>query len=72
MEAYPECESIIGKFFQSFQSVVDIAGIIDCFHAVRVHDLTQLHCGGVDGIICDVDGLNLCMRNNKKVNAHKP
>ena len=59
MEAYPECESIIGKFFQSFQSVVDIAGSVNCFHSVvRVHDLTQLHCGGVDGIICDVDGLN--------------
>ena len=70
MEAYPECESIIGKFFKSFQMLI---GIIDCFHSVvRVHDLTQLQCGGVDGIICDVDGLNLCMRNNKKVNAHKP
>ena len=68
-ETYPECESIIGKFFQSFQSVIDITGSIDCFHpVVRVHNLTQLQCGvGVDGVICDVNILNLCMRNNRKV-----
>ena len=39
-KTYPILDSIIGNFFQSS---VDIAGIINCFHqVVRVHNCTQL------------------------------
>ena len=42
-KTYPIIDGIIGNVFQS---VVDIASIIKCFHSVvRVHDCTQLQCG---------------------------
>ena len=50
-KTYPNVDSISGN---CFQSVVDLAGSINCFHqVVRVHDCTQLQCGaGVEfGII---------------------
>ena len=50
-KTYPKIDSISGNVFQSN---VDIAGIINCFHqVVRVHNCTQLRCGaGVEfGII---------------------
>ena len=53
-KTYPKVDSIIGNFFKSFQMLIDIAGIINCFHSVvRVHNLTQFQCGvGVEvGII---------------------
>ena len=66
--AYPECEGIIGN---CFQSVVDDAGTINCFHlVVRVHNLTQVQCGVDVGLL--IDGLKLFMRKYKKVNACKP
>ena len=42
-KTYPNVDSISGN---CFQSSVDLAGIINCFHqVVRVHNLTQLQCG---------------------------
>ena len=61
-KTYPIIDGIIGNVFQS---VVDIAGIINCFHlVVRVHNLTQLQ--------ISADFLNLCMRNYRRINAYKP
>ena len=67
-KTYPKVDSIIGNFFQIS---VDTAGIINCFHlVVRVHDCTQLQCG-VDAEFTG-DILNLCMRNYRRINPHKP
>ena len=64
-KTYPECEGIIGH---CFQSVVDAAGTINCFHlVVRVHNLTQVQCGVDVGML--IDGLKLFMRKYKRVNA---
>ena len=65
-KTYPECEGIIGN---CFQSVVDDAGTINCFHlVVRVHNLTQVQCGVDVGSL--IDGLKLFMKKYKKINAH--
>ena len=64
-KTHPECEGIIGN---CFQSVVDVAGTINCFHlVVRVHNLTQVHCGVDVGMLI---GSKLFMRKYKSVNVH--
>ena len=72
-KTYPIIDGIISNVFQS---VVDIAGIINCFRqVVRFHDCTQLQCGaGVVSGISWISGdlLNLCIRNYRRINAHKP
>ena len=67
-KTYPILDSIIGNVFQS---VVYTAGSINCFHqVVRVHNYTQLQCGVGAEFTGDI--LNLCMRNYRRINAHKP